>query len=57
MVPVIGWLRSAARRLSPRARAFVLVVLLLGAAVLALAPTHKAGLAYSNRRLEEEPAA
>ena len=43
MVPVIGWLRSALRRLSPRARAIALVVLLLAAAVLALAPTHKAG--------------
>lgn len=42
-MPVIGWLRSALRRLSPRARAIALVVLLLGAAVLALAPTHKAG--------------
>ena len=43
MVPVIGWLRSALRRLSPRARTIALVVLLLAAAVLALAPTHTAG--------------
>jgi hypothetical protein len=40
---VIGWLRSAPRRLSPRARAIALVVLLFGAAVLALAPTRRAG--------------
>ena len=43
MLPVIGWLRSAPRRLSPQARATALVVLLLGAAVLALAPIPEVG--------------
>jgi hypothetical protein len=41
VLPVIGWLRCAVARLSPRARAIAVVVLLFGAAVLALAPTHQ----------------
>src|SRR5690242_16336640 len=40
---MIGWLRSALRRLSLRTRVLVLAVLVLGAAVLALAPTHEVG--------------
>src|SRR5436309_11703280 len=40
---MIGWLRSAVGRLSPRACGIALAVLLLGAAVLALAATHQAG--------------
>lgn len=42
-MPVIGWLRSALGRLSPRAWAITLAALLLGAAILALAPTHGVG--------------
>ena len=43
MVPLIAWLRSALGRLSPRARAIALAMLLLGAAILALAPTQAVG--------------
>jgi hypothetical protein len=40
---MIGWSRSAPRRRSPRARAIAVAVLVLGATVLALAPTHDMG--------------
>jgi hypothetical protein len=38
---MIGWLQRAFGRLSPRARVLGLAALVLGAAVLALAPTHE----------------
>ena len=42
-MPVIRWVRCASACLSPRARAIALAVLLIGAAILALAPTHDVG--------------